>query len=238
MPDARTWRPDSGDGCARGICGWGNQERQWYTGDAANASMNGRGQLVITARAAASSRSCWYGPCRYTSGKWITKGRAEPGFGRVAVRARVPKGQGLWPAFWMLGATYPDTAWPASGEIDVMEFKGSTPTGSSSALHGPGYSGNTPLTRRWDRDGVDLSRGFHVYAVERDSATIRFLVDDVEHYRVSRSEVERYGRWVFDGPFYLLLNLAVGGGFDGDPASDKVLPASMLVDWVRVYRRR
>jgi beta-glucanase (GH16 family) len=200
--------------------------------------MNGRGQLVITARAAASSRSCWYGPCRYTSGKWITKGRVEPGFGRVAVRARLPKGQGLWPAFWMLGATYPDTAWPASGEIDVMEFKGSTPTGSSSALHGPGYSGNTPLTRRWDRDGVDLSRGFHVYAVERDSAAIRFMVDEVEHYRVSRSDVERYGRWVFDGPFYLLLNLAVGGGFDGDPASDAVLPATMLVDWVRVFARR
>ena len=237
-PDVRTWAPDTGDGCARGICGWGNQERQTYTAERANAALTGRGTLAITARPAGAGRTCWYGPCRYTSARLTSKGRVEVGYGRVVARIRLPKGQGIWPAFWMLGASYPETGWPQCGELDVMEFAGSRMSTNSSAIHGPGYSGQTPLSNRYVRSDVDYSKAFHRFAVERDERTIRFLVDDSVHYAVTRADVERHGAWVFDGPFFVILNVAVGGGFDGDPASDAVLPAEMLVDWVRVYERR
>jgi beta-glucanase (GH16 family) len=235
-PDPRTWVPDTGDGCARGICGWGNQERQTYTASG-NAALTGSGQLAITARVAPPGRRCWYGPCRYTSAKLITKGTVEVGYGRVAIRAKVPVGQGLWPAFWMLGAGWPATGWPQCGELDVMEYGGGTPTVNSSSIHGPGYSGQTPFTHRTTRPTGTFADDWHVYAVERDASHIRFLVDDAVHYEVTRAQVDARGAWVFDGPMFLLLNLAVGGIFDGDPASDAVLPGTLLVDWVRVYRR-
>ncbi|MCU0635747.1 MAG: glycoside hydrolase family 16 protein [Gemmatimonadaceae bacterium] len=235
-PDPRVWVADTGDGCSRGICGWGNQERQRYTVTRENAALTGTGMLAITARVAPEGQRCWYGTCRYTSAKFITKGRVEPRHGRVAIRAKVPSGQGIWPAFWMLGAGWPEAAWPQVGELDIMEIGSSRPWINAASVHGPGYSGQTPFTHR---DTADRSRAgeFRVYAVERDSTQLRFFVDDVPHYVVTRAEIERKGAWVFDGPMFLLLNLAVGGIFDGDPASDAVLPATMLVDWVRVWER-
>jgi beta-glucanase (GH16 family) len=236
-PDPRRWVADTGDGCARGICGWGNQERQTYTTSSANAALTGAGQLAITARVAPAGMRCWYGACRYTSAKFITKGTVEVGYGRVAIRAKVPVGQGVWPAFWMLGAGWPATSWPQCGELDVMEYGGGKPTINSSSVHGPGYSGQTPFTNRYARTGGTFAEDYHVYAVERDAQSIRFLVDDSVHYTATRAAIEQKGAWVFDGPMFLLLNLAIGGVFDGDPASDAVLPATLLVDWVRVYAR-
>lgn len=237
-PDTTVWRFDVGDGCTAGICGWGNEEKEWYTTDRANSALTGNGELAITARIAPAGLTCYYGPCRYTSAKLKTAGRVEAGFGRVEARIRLPRGQGLWPAFWMLGASFPATPWPASGELDIMEFRGSRPFETSSAMHGPGYSGSsTPFVHRHAPPGADFSAGFHRYAVEWDPAEARFYVDDDLHYRVTRGQVRAHGPWAFDQPFYVILNLAVGGGFDGDPASDAVLPATMLVDYVRVYAR-
>jgi len=235
-PDTLVWTAQRGDGCDRGICGWGNSERQTYTDATENASLTGEGQLAITARVASASQTCWYGPCRYTSARLVTKGRVEPTYGRVEARIRVPAGQGLWPAFWLLGAGHPDIPWPACGELDIMEFRGSTPMETSSAIHGPGYSGNTPFSNRY-RPGGDFSRGYHLFAVEWSRDSVVFTVDATAHYAVDRAAIEAKGRWAFDGGFQILLNLAVGGGFDGDPASDAVLPATMLVDYVRVYSK-
>jgi beta-glucanase (GH16 family) len=234
--DAARWSPDLGDGCAAGICGWGNQEKEYYTTEAENIALDGHGHLMIVARAAPSGLTCYYGACRYTSAKVHTRGKVSASPGLVEARLKLPVGQGLWPAFWMLGANFPATAWPRCGELDIMEYRGSQPATTSSAIHGPGYSGNTPFAHAKTRVGENYSADFHKFSVAWDSMRVRFFVDDTLHYRLRRTDVERFGVWVFDQPFFLILNLAVGGHFDGDPQSDAILPATMLVDYVRVYR--
>lgn len=237
-PDTSRWRADLGDGCAMGICGWGNDEKQTYTDAPENVALDGNGSLAIVARVAPAGLTCHYGPCRYTSAKITTRGRmaAEPG--RVAARIRLPTGQGLWPAFWMLGAGYPATPWPQCGELDIMEHKGSQPRITSSAVHGPGYAGATPFADAHALPAGANADDFHEYAVEWDSSRVRFWVDAIMHYTVSAEELVRYGPSVLARPYFVILNLAVGGRFDGDPASDDILPATMLVDYVRVYRPR
>jgi beta-glucanase (GH16 family) len=231
--DTSKWRPDTADGCQLGICGWGNQEKQFYTASTENIALDGRGHLMITARTT-SGRTCYYGSCRYTSGKITTRGRFHARPGRVEARIKLPTGQGLWPAFWMLGSGWPNTPWPQCGELDIMENKGSQPSITSSAIHGPGYAGATPLARA-STGSRPYFQDFHTFAVAWDTSQVRFFIDGTLHYRVARAEVERFGAWVFDQPFFPILNLAVGGHFDGDPKSDAVLPATMVVDYVRVF---
>ena len=234
--DSTRWRYDTADGCASGNCGWGNNEKEYYSRSPENIALNGQGQLAIVARTAPAGLKCYYGPCRYTSAKVTTRGKVDVAPGRVEARIKLSAGQGLWPAFWLLGTNIAAVGWPASGELDVMENRGSAPTVASSAIHGPGYSGNTPLVHARSLERGTFTDAFHAFAVEWDSLTVRFFVDDTAHYEVTRGEVERYGRWAFDQPFFVILNLAVGGHFDGDPASDAIFPATMLVDYVRVYR--
>lgn len=236
--DDAKWTYDLGDGCSAGNCGWGNQEKEWYSDDPSNVALDGQGHLAIVARTASTGRPCHYGPCRYTSGKVKTKGRLAAKPGRVEARIKLPSGQGLWPAFWMLGDSFPQTPWPASGELDIMENHGSNSRSTSSAIHGPGYSGQTPFVHDHALTSGNFAEDFHTFAVEWDATSIRFFVDGGVHYTVMRAEVEQKGAWVFDQPFYVILNLAVGGSFDGDPTSDAVLPAAMLVDYVRVFERR
>jgi beta-glucanase (GH16 family) len=235
--DDTKWRYDLGDGCQAGNCGWGNQEKESYTSDPENIALNGQGQLQITARRAPAGLTCYYGACRYTSAKVTTRGKVLAAPGRVEARIKLSAGQGLWPAFWMLGGSFPGTPWPQCGEIDIMENHGSNVASMSSAMHGPGYSGNTPFAHAYTIGGDGtFADNFHVFAVEWNSSQAVFLVDDKVHYRVGRDEVQRFGNWVFDQSFFMILNLAVGGTFDGDPKSDAILPAMMLVDYVRVYR--
>lgn len=236
-PDPARWSHDTGDGCGAGNCGWGNGEREHYADDPSNVALTGNGALSITARVAPAGLSCYYGPCRYTSGKVKTQGKVGVGFGRVEARIKLPRGQGLWPAFWMLGDGFPATPWPQCGELDIMEFRGSRSWEVSSAMHGPGYSGDTPFVHHHAPPGADYTGEFHRYAVEWDATQVRFLVDDALHYTVNRDAVAPFGAWAFDSRFFIILNLAVGGKFDGDPASDTIFPATMLVDYVRVYVR-
>ena len=234
--DSTKWRHDIGDGCQAGNCGWGNDEKQYYTDSRDNIALNGQGHLMIVARRAASGLTCHYGPCRYTSAKVTTRGKMDVLPGRVEARIKLPAGQGLWPAFWMLGRGYPATPWPACGEVDVMEYRGSAPSTTSSAVHGPGYSGNTPFVHAHTLAAGAFSDDFHRFAVEWDSLRVRFFVDDTVHYTLTRGELERFGKSILDQPFFLILNLAAGGTFDGDPKSDAIFPATMLVDYVRVYK--
>lgn len=234
--DAAKWRPDTADGCSSGNCGWGNQEKEYYRTATENLSLDGGGNLSITARTAPSGLACYYGACRYTSAKITTRGRLEAGPGMVEARIKLPIGQGLWPAFWMLGTDFPTVPWPACGELDIMEFRGSRPANMSSAVHGPGYSGNTPFAHEMSLSQGRFSDGFHTFTVAWNSQSARFFVDDTLHFEVLRSDVQRFGNWVFDKPFFVILNLAVGGHFDGDPLYDGILPATMLVDYVRAYR--
>lgn len=234
--DATKWNHDLADGCAAGICGWGNNEKEYYTDATDNIALDGSGHLRIVARVAPSGMTCYYGPCRYTSAKITTRGKMNALPGRVEARIKLPAGQGLWPAFWMLGSSFPATPWPQCGELDILENRGSATSGMSSAIHGPGYSGNTPFVRGYTLPQGGFSDDFHTFSVEWDSAKVQFFVDNTPHYSVTRSELERHGRSVLDQSYFLILNLAVGGNFDGDPKSDTIFPATMLVDYVRVYR--
>jgi beta-glucanase (GH16 family) len=235
--DAAKWGHDLGDGCGSGICGWGNNEREWYTNAPENVSHDGAGHLQIVARVAPAGLTCYYGACRYTSGKITTRGKMTAAPGRVEARLKLPSGQGLWPAFWMLGSGFPTVAWPACGELDIMENRGSTSLATSSAIHGPGYSGNTPFARVSQLPGGGVTTDFHTYAVEWDAETVQFSVDSTVHYAVSRASFQQYGNPVIDNSYFVILNLAVGGQFDGNPQSDAIFPAAMLVDWVRVYSK-
>lgn len=235
--DTTKWRYDLADGCP-GTCGWGNNEKEYYTNSPENIALNGQGQLRIVGRVAPAGLSCYYGACRYTSAKVTTRGKMEASPpGRVEARIKLALGQGLWPAFWMLGRNIGTVGWPTSGEFDIMENKGSDSLRTSSAVHGPGYSGNTPFVHLQPLAHGTIASEFHTFAMEWDSLHIRYFVDDSVHYVVSRSDVQQYGNWVFDQPSFVILNLAIGGHFDGDPQSDAIFPATMLVDYVRVYRR-
>lgn len=233
--DTTKWSYEYADGCPAGICGWGNDEKEYYSDSTANIGLNGEGQLAIVARVAPAGLTCYYGPCRYTSAKITTRGKMLASPGRVEARIKLPAGQGLWPAFWMLGQGNPATPWPECGEIDIMENKGSQLSTTSSALHGPGYSGATPFAHSQSLPSGQLKDDFHTFAVEWDSHRVRFFIDGNPHYAVTTDAVRRYGRPVLDQSFFVILNLAVGGHFDGDPRSDAIFPATMLVDYVRVY---
>jgi beta-glucanase (GH16 family) len=233
-PNAAHWTPEIGDGTANGIPGWGNQELEYYTGDTANAAMDGAGHLAITARAADGSLACYYGPCLYTSARLISQHKVEFGYGRVEARLKVPAGAGLWPAFWSLGSTIGAVGWPQTGEIDVMEFVGREPNEIFGTIHGPGYSGGASFGGTYDF-GTGAFNAFHTVAIEWQPDRIDWFVDGVLYHSATPADVAP-NPWVFDHSFFLLLNLAVGGNFGGPVGPDTVFPATLLVDYVRVYR--
>ncbi len=219
--------------------GWGNQEREYYTSRPENVSLDGSGHLVITARAEPpnSPYSCWYGVCRYTSARLKTKDRFEQAYGRFEARIRIPRGQGLWPAFWMLGNNIDLAGWPQCGEIDVMENIGREPVVVHGTLHGPGYSGANGIGGEFALASGSFADDFHVFSVEWNTIEIRWLVDGREYRRTSSTNLPNGATWVFNHPFFLLLNVAVGGAWPGDPDASTVFPQQMLVDYVRVYRQ-
>ncbi len=230
-PDPAYWSYDLGAG------GWGNNELQYYTDRAENASLDGKGSLVIRAiRYAdpkASRLDC--ATCLYSSARLVTRERREFTYGLFEARIRLPAGQGLWPAFWLLGANVGQVGWPQSGEIDVMENKGSEPSRVHGSLHGPGYSTQTYLTHIYALTNGRFTDDFHVFAVEWSSTEIRWYVDGLQFFSVAKSSVSN--RWVFDHPFYLIINLAIGGDFSGAPGHSTTFPQSLLVDYVRVYQK-
>jgi beta-glucanase (GH16 family) len=232
--DARKWTEEVGGG------GWGNRELQYYRAGAKNASLDGRGLLVI--RAVAETLpvefKCWYGPCRYASARLITKGKFGQTYGRFEARLRVPSGQGLWPAFWLLGEDITRVGWPACGEIDVMENIGREPSTVHGTIHGPGYSGANGLGAPYHLpDGRRFAEDFHVFGVEWEPGVIRWYVDGRHYHTLTPDKLPAGAKWVFDHPFFILLNVAVGGQWPGDPDSTTVFPQTMTVDYVRVYQR-
>jgi beta-glucanase (GH16 family) len=233
-PDATKWAYALGDGTAEGIPGWGNGELETYTDDPRNAAMDGASNLVISALEADGPLDCHYGPCRYTSARLLTADRFAIAYGRIETRLQTAPGAGLWSAFWMLGTDIGRVGWPASGEIDIMEHVGRRPARLFGTIHGPGYSGDRGFGRTIDL-GEPLSDNFHVYAVEWEPERIVWTVDGVPYHEATPDRVAP-NRWVFDHEFYLLANLAVGGGLGGPVAAETVFPARYLIDYVRVYR--
>ncbi len=230
--DRAKWVADTGGN------GFGNQEREFYTTRAENVALDGNGHLVITARAEplSSIYQCWYGRCLYTSTRLKTSGLFAQTYGRIEARIKIPRGQGLWPAFWMLGGNIGSVGWPQSGEIDIMENIGREPAVAHGTLHGPGYSGAGGIGRADTLSSGAYADDFHVFAVEWRPNEIRWYVDGRQYHRMTPADLPSGTKWVYDHPFFLLLNVAVGGGWPGDPDASSTFPQQMFVDYVRVYR--
>jgi len=226
QPNLANWGYDIGTG----ENGWGNNELQFYTERPDNVTVQ-NGILVITAKEED------YNGSSYTSARLLTKGKFEQTHGRFEARIRVPYGKGLWPAFWLLGDDSNGTEiWPEIGEIDIMEYVGSEPTKVFGTVHGPGYSGGEGITKAYELKNDRFDAGFHVFGIEWAPDYINYYVDDVLYNQITPDDVT--GEWVFDnGPFYIILNVAVGGSLPGSPNAETVFPQTMLVDYVRVYKK-
>ncbi|WP_058188313.1 glycoside hydrolase family 16 protein [Terracidiphilus gabretensis] len=229
LPDAAKWHQ------IQGGSGFGNGELEYYTGLPANIHQD-NGNLVITAK-----KEDYKGPDGlshpYTSARIETKGRFQQKYGRMEARIKIPKGQGIWPAFWMMGNNFDTVGWPDCGEIDIMENVGFEPSSVHGTLHGPGYSGGEPLTGTFTLpQQAHFSDNFHVFAIEWDPQEIRFYVDNTVFETQSVKNLPAGKHWAFDHPFFILLNVAIGGYWPGNPDGTTAFPTSMLVDYVRVYR--
>ena len=220
LPDATKWNFDLGTG----ENGWGNVELQNYTDNPENISIDSLGNLVITAIQDGYN---------YTSARINTKGKFEQQYGRFEARLKTPYGPGLWPAFWLIGSNIDEVSWPQCGEIDIMELRGQQPYIINGTLHGPGYSGGNPISKSYALENKRFDTEYHIFAVEWDANKIDFFVDDYLYHRIEKEDVP--GEWVYDQPFYIILNVAVGGNYVGFPTSGTPFPQKMIIDYVRVY---
>jgi beta-glucanase (GH16 family) len=226
--DSSKWVQETGGG------GWGNNELEYYTRRPKNAFLE-KGNLVI--KVVEEKYSGSDGVSRnYTSARLKTQSKFSQTYGRFEARIKIPRGQGIWPAFWMLGADINRVQWPACGEIDIMENIGKEPALVHGTIHGPGYNGSNGIGSSFVLPGGErFADDFHIYAVEWEPNTIRFYVDDHLYGTRTPADLPKETKWVYDHPFFILLNVAVGGDWPGNPDSTSVFPQTMLVDYVRVY---
>jgi beta-glucanase (GH16 family) len=223
--DSSKWQIETGDNV-------NNHERQYYTSGSNNAALDGQGHLVITARKEnPGNYQCWYGRCEYTSARLNTSGKFTSTYGHVEARMKIPRGQGMWPAFWMLGS---DIGQVGSGEIDVMENVGFEPSTVHGTIHGPGYSGSGGIGAGYTLPGGQVfADAFHTFAVDWAPDSLTWSVDGTVYQR--RTPADLGGKsWVFNKPFFLILNLAVGGYWPGDPDGSTTFPKQLVVDEVKV----
>jgi len=224
--DGTKWNFDTGGG------GWGNNELEYYTSRVDNVTLDGKGALEIIAR-----KESYLGSS-YTSGRINSAGKFTQAYGRFEARIQIAQGQGIWPAFWTLGGNIGTAGWPQCGELDIQETVNATPKVNHGSAHGPGYSGGSPLTGTYTLPAGALSDGYHLYAIEWEPNVVRWYVDDALYETRTPADVPAGDVWVYDHPFFVILNLAVGGNFPGPPDGTTVFPATTKVDYVRVYRKR
>mgnify|MGYP006426146521 CR=1 FL=1 len=220
--DGSLWSFETGTGQN----GWGNNELQYYTDRPENVKVED-GKLIITAKKESFQGSS------YTSARMITKNNYEVKYGRIEARMKMPWGRGLWPAFWMLGANIDEVGWPQTGEIDIMEYRGQDPNIVHGSVHGPGYSAGNSVTKSFELNNDRLDTGFHTYGIEWNENFINFYIDDSLYNQIKPNDVT--GEWVFNKPFFMLINMAVGGTFVGSPSGDTVFPQTLEVDYIRVF---
>jgi len=229
LPDQDKWSYDLGDGCPN-VCNWGNNELQYYTSALKNAHVN-NGYLIISALKEKEDKYA------YTSSRMVTKNKGDWKYGRIEVRAKLPKGRGVWPAIWMLPTDWKYGGWPESGEIDIMEHVGFEPDSVWASVHTKSYNhvAGTQKTK-----GVflsDANENFHVYSIEWTEDKMIGMVDGTVYFSFM-NEKTGHREWPFDQPFHLLLNIAVGGNWGGmKGVDDSIFPQQMLVDYVRIYQK-
>lgn len=219
--DTSKWTFETG----RGDNGWGNGELQYYRGE--NSQIID-GKLIITAKKED------YNGANYTSSRMITRGKFDFTYGKVEVRAKLPKGQGIWPAIWMLGSNIGSVGWPKCGELDIMELLGHEPDKIYGTAHGPGYSGSSGIGQSYTLFSGNFNDDFHIFKTEWNNDGIKWFVDDICYHSLTKDEANARGGWVFNNDFFLLLNVAVGGAWPKNPDSTTVFPQTMEVDYVRV----
>ncbi len=222
--DTTKWVAETGGG------GWGNRELEYYTDRTSNAHQEG-GTLVITAAKET------FGGYNYTSARLKTQGKFTQKYGRFEARVKIPQGQGIWPAFWMLGDDINTIGWPTCGEIDIMENIGREPSTVYGTIHGPVGTSQYSLGGSYSLTSGKFADDYHLFAVEWDADAIRSYVDGTLYETRKPTDLPAGGKWVFDHPFFIILNVAVGGGWPGNPDSTTQFPQKMLVDYVRVYER-
>jgi beta-glucanase (GH16 family) len=222
--DLKNWTFDLGGG------GWGNQEWQAYTDQPENVRVE-NGMLAIEAR----KESATLTGHPYSSARIKTQGLHAWQYGRIEARLKLPYGQGIWPAFWMLGDNIREVGWPVCGEIDIMEFAGRQPDVIHATVHVPGYAGIKAIGSDIAVPQDSLRNDFHVYAIEWEPNEIRWYIDDQQYFNVTPKDVP--AEWVFDHPFFIVLNLAVGGVWPGYPDATTLFPQFLYVDYVRVYQK-
>jgi beta-glucanase (GH16 family) len=229
-PDPAKWIYDVGGN------GWGNSELENYTKDPRNAFLKD-GNLVIRAIQEKYPSGDGISPA-YTSARIKTQGKFSQAYGKFEARIKLPHGNGLWPAFWLLGDNIDQVPWPNCGEIDVMENIGIEPSLIHGSMHGPGYSGEHALTStlKLAANGR-FQDDFHIYAIEWEPNVVRFYLDSKLYATFTPDSLPGESKWVFDHPFFILLNVAVGGSWPGAPTAHTSFPQSMLVDYVRVYKK-
>ncbi|WP_438946572.1 glycoside hydrolase family 16 protein [Sediminibacterium sp.] len=229
LPDANKWGYDTAMGCPK-ICGWGNNELQYYTHKNTRNVRQENGMLVVEAHKEKM------GNAQYTSARIVTKNKGDWKYGRIEVRAKLPAGRGMWPAIWMLPTDAKYGGWPHSGEIDIMENVGYWPDSVLATVHTNAFNGMKGTQKTKGLNFKDLSTAFHVYSIEWDATKIRFYVDDQlcnEFKNTGKGKDE----WPFDQRFHLLINIAVGGNWGGAKGvDDSIFPQKMFVDYVRVYQ--
>ncbi len=226
--DPDRWTFDLGTGEAIGLPGWGNNELQYYTDRPENVRVED-GMLHITARQETIENSS------YTSARILTRGLFETTFGRFEASIKLPFGQGIWPAFWLLGDDSGGTViWPQIGEIDIMEYRGQEPRVIHGSVHGPGYSAGAAITARYTLPQGRFDTDFYIFAIEWKPNSIKFFVNDIMYNEITPDDVT--GEWVFnDNTFHIILNVAVGGTFVGPVSPQTPFPQTMQVEYVRVY---
>lgn len=224
-PDPQKWTYDIGTGQN----GWGNGEFQTYTQRPENVGLDGNGNLVITAL------NQPFGGANFSSARLKTQGLFAQKYGRFEARIKTPYSPGIWPAFWMLGENINEVSWPFCGEIDIMELRGQAPNTMYGTVHGPGYSGGNSVGKSYSLLNDRFDNNFYIYAIEWDEDKIDFFVNDYLYQRITKEDVP--GEWVYDQPFFMILNIAVGGNFVGFPTTQTPFPQKMEVDYVRVYKK-
>ncbi len=224
--DESVWNYDIGTGIESSGEGWGNNELQYYTDRSENVFVE-NGLLHIVARKEDFEAR------QYTSARINTQNKFDQERGIFEARIKLPEGQGIWPAFWLLGSDISEVGWPNCGEIDVMEYRGQEPNKIAGTVHGPGYSAGQSIGNTYTLSEGGFDEDFHVFKMEWGINNLSFYVDDELYHQVNPSNVP--GQWVFDNPFFMILNVAVGGNYVGSPDASTNFPQTMLVDYVRVY---
>ncbi len=228
-PDTSRWNYDLGDGCPN-VCGWGNNELEYYTKDSKNVRVE-NDRLIIEAHKESLSGE------GFTSARIVSKLKGDWLYGRMEIKAKLPRGKGTWPAIWMLSTDWKYGGWPQSGEIDIMEHVGHDP----GVIHGTIHTESFNHIKQTQKEGkviiADAQDEFHIYAIDWTKSKIEFYVDGKLYYSVLKGVNDTFKEWPFDQRFHLIMNLAVGGNWGGaQGVDDSIWPQKMEFDYVRVYQ--